>query len=47
VGARPVAAPAEAPRPGDCMSCGLLAPPTHIVPVRKVPMASGRPDEAA
>jgi MFS family permease len=24
--------PADAPRPGECLSCGIVGPPTHIVP---------------
>ena len=42
--AEPVAA-AEAPGPGDCFSCGIVGPPTHIIPVRQV--AEAKPDEAA
>jgi EmrB/QacA subfamily drug resistance transporter len=40
--ARPAA---EAPAPGDCFSCGIVGPPTHLIPVRKV--AETKPDEAA
>jgi EmrB/QacA subfamily drug resistance transporter len=37
--------PAEAPEPGDCFSCGIVGPPTHVIPVRKV--AETTPGEAA
>jgi hypothetical protein len=48
-----VLAPAEptvvatfaAPRPGDCFNCGIVEPPTHIVPVGRP--APAKPDEAA
>jgi EmrB/QacA subfamily drug resistance transporter len=38
-----VVATLAAPRPGDCFNCGILEPPTHIVPSRQ-PAA---PEEAA
>jgi EmrB/QacA subfamily drug resistance transporter len=38
--------PVEAPRPGDCFNCGIVEPPTHIVPARP-PAAESKPDEAA
>ena len=34
-----------APGPGDCFNCGIVEPPTHIVPARQA--ASSGPDEAA
>ncbi len=39
-----VSARAEAPRPGECLSCGIVGPPTHIVPQSQ---ARAVPDEAA
>ncbi|WP_260189969.1 MFS transporter [Actinophytocola gossypii] len=27
--------PAEAPRPGECVQCGIVDPPTHVVPPRE------------
>jgi EmrB/QacA subfamily drug resistance transporter len=36
---------AEAPAPGECFNCGIVSPPTHVVPVRQVPVE--KPDEAA
>lgn len=38
-------APAEAPAPGDCFNCGIVSPPTHVVPLRPTPQT--KPDEAA
>jgi EmrB/QacA subfamily drug resistance transporter len=41
-----VVATFAAPRPGDCFNCGIVEPPTHIVPARR-PAAPAEPDEAA
>ncbi|MGH3759145.1 MFS transporter [Actinophytocola sp.] len=38
---------AEAPRPGECLSCGIVGPPTHIVPQRRRSAPAAKPDEAA
>jgi EmrB/QacA subfamily drug resistance transporter len=35
----------EAPRPGECLHCGILSPPTHVVPNHPEP--ESRPDTAA
>jgi EmrB/QacA subfamily drug resistance transporter len=49
--AEPVPAPtklpvADKPAPGDCFNCGIVEPPTHVVPARR-PAAPAEPDEAA
>jgi EmrB/QacA subfamily drug resistance transporter len=45
VGARPGAD--DSPHPGQCFSCGIVGPPTHITPLREVAAAGRTPDEAA
>ncbi len=45
VGARSAAD--DSPHPGECFSCGIVGPPTHITPVREVAATARKPDEAA